>query len=80
MKKGYLLSVWILVVVVMLISSACSPSRISVDEYNKIHGIESSSQEQEAPPEDEPAAVEDQQPEEPEEPAEPESEFPEDVK
>jgi hypothetical protein len=79
MKKGYLLSVWIFVVVVMLISSACSPSRIAVDEYDQVPAGESTSQEQEAPPEDEPAEVEDQQPEEPVEPAEPVSEFPEDV-
>lgn len=67
MKKDYLLMVWIIVIGMVLFASACSPSRISVEEYNREHGIESSVEVQVTPtPVVEPEPGEDTQPIEPE--------------
>lgn len=82
MKKGHLLSTWVFIVVLLLIISACSPSRVPVDEFDQVPAGGDTSEVQEPPPEDETSAGEEQppeEPEEPEEPVEPESEFPEDV-
>lgn len=75
MKKDYLLMVWIIFIGMILFASACSPSRISVEEYNREHGIESSVEVQVTPtPVKESEAGEDTQPVEFEK-----SSFPEDV-
>lgn len=78
MKKGYLLIFLIVIVGLMLFSSACAPTRIPVEEVDRIPTPGSSDQEPAAPG-NEPGSGEDQQPAEPTKPAEPVSEFPEDI-
>lgn len=49
MKKDYLRKVWIIVIGMILLISACSPSRVSVEEYNLEAGIESTVEVQATP-------------------------------
>lgn len=75
MKKDYLLKVWIVIIGMILFISACSPSRISVEEYNRQMGIETTAEVKPTPtPAKETDLVEDAQPTQPQK-----SEVPEDL-
>ncbi len=75
MKKDYLRKVWIIVIGMILLISACSPSRVSVEEYNLEAGIESTVEVQATP-----TPVVETEPGEEAQPVEPaKSTYPEDV-
>jgi hypothetical protein len=79
MKKGYLLPVWITVAGLMIIASACTPSRVLVNEFNGNPTSVPTEQEQPAQPEDNSSSEVDQQPEQPPAPSSPQGGIPEDV-